>query len=136
MSGTNGVGAILFLPWIVSHPGSVSGNLARGTSKSLAQLLGTTFIDNSFGYAVETHLDAGNSIDASVIQHLSLAALLLPICLVLSILPRRMSSRLILPTGHIVAFLHVVVPYGLLFVLVQATREFASRYGFPATPSS
>ncbi len=127
-------GGALFMPWFLTHLTSVAANVAGGTSKSLPELLSDTLIDLTYGYAVGNHLDAGNPIDANVLRNLTLVAVVLvSVCLVLALLPRRRGSSLLIPWAHLVALLHTVVPYGLLFALVQATREFSSRYGFPAT---
>jgi mannosyltransferase len=127
------LGGVLFAPWFLTHLSSVSGNFVGGTSKTLRQLIGSSFLDLTFGYAMGNHLDAANPIDMRVFNNLGWLSLLVPLGCALAVLPRRRVTGFAIHSGSILAVLHVVIPYGLLLALVQGTREFSSRYGFPAT---
>jgi 4-amino-4-deoxy-L-arabinose transferase-like glycosyltransferase len=128
------LGALLFLPWPVTHVAALAGNVVGGASRSPAQLAAATLVDLGFGNAIQAHLDAGNPIDAIVLRDLTVAALPLAVFLLLGLVPRRKAGALLVPRGTIVAFLHVVVPYALIIALSESTRGFDSRYGFPASP--
>ncbi|HUX87842.1 MAG TPA: glycosyltransferase family 39 protein, partial [Chloroflexota bacterium] len=126
-------GVLLFLPWMATHVHAMASNVAGGTSRTIIDLLAITFTDLSFGNAIAAHLDAGIPFEAEVLQHLAWASLLLPVFCILAIFPRRQGGRWRVSWDHLVAFLHAVVPFAVLLVLVQFTRDFVSRYGFPAT---
>lgn len=123
------IGIVLFLPWAIPHAGAVGDNLVGGTSRSLVALLGATFTDLSFGPIFTDHLDAGRVADALVLRNLARASLVLPLTLALALLPR---WKEIWHWDDLVALLHAFVPFAALLVLVQFSREFSSRYGFPA----
>jgi hypothetical protein len=126
-------GGMMFAPWFLTHLSSVSGNMVGGTSKTILQLIGSSLVDLTFGYAIGNHLDAANPIENRVFDNLGWLSLLVPLCCALAILPRQRSLGMAIPSGSVLAILHVLIPYGLLIALVQGTREYSSRYGFPAT---
>ncbi|HVC35219.1 MAG TPA: glycosyltransferase family 39 protein [Chloroflexota bacterium] len=126
-------GMLLFLPWVATHVHAMASNVAGGTSRTVIDLLALTFTDLSFGNAIAAHLDAGIPFEAAVLQRLAWASLLLPAFCILAIVPRRRGGRWRISWDHLVALLHAVIPFAVLLVLVQFTRDFVSRYGFPAT---
>jgi hypothetical protein len=124
----------LLLPWLVPHFTPLLQVATGQTSHVVPRLisLGTgTLIDLTFGN--HNGLDAGNPVDAVVLRHLALASLLLPLCWATALVPLRRGRRLTVRWEHVIAALHVLVPYVLLIGMVQLARDFATRYAFPAT---
>lgn len=129
-----GCAGVLFTPWILTNLGLMAKNIAGGTSQSILQIVAATLIELAFGHHVFAHLDASDPTDVTVLRSLTLLSLLFPVCFVLAMLPRRATGQPTPPLSRLVVMAHALVPYGLLILLVQATREFTPRYGFPAAP--
>lgn len=126
-----GLGLVLFAPWMVGHFGYVGENLVGGTTRPIGTIASILAIDLSFGPVLTGHLDAGKAADARILTNLQRASWLVPIGLFLAILPRR-RAHWSLPWNQLVAVAHSLVPFGILLLLVLFSRDFASRYGFPA----
>jgi sulfur transfer complex TusBCD TusB component (DsrH family) len=125
---------ILFMPWVLTNIDLMAENIAGGTSKSILQIVAATLIELTFGHHVFAHLDATDQTDATVLHSLTLLSLLIALCFVLAILPQRTSDKPVSVINRLVVIAHALVPYTLLTILVQVTREFVPRYAFPATP--
>ncbi len=126
------LGAALFLPWAVTHLPQIGSNLAGGTTRPLRQLLGLTLVDVSFGNALTSHLDAGRAAEAAELRNLMLAGLVLLPILAVALLPQRKGGRWFWSEAQWFVGLQASVPLVLLFVLVQVTRDYVSRYAEPA----